>query len=91
MQYEIGVDGANLKVDQGTFSADASLIRFRCIDGSARLYAVPQQLPDNPTFIRAWGRAYCAFQLDNNGILRQLSQAEWLDAQREIESLQKRK
>ena len=89
MQYEIDVNGANLKIDQGTFNADGSVLCFHCTDGSARLYAVPQQLPDNPSFVRAWARACCAFQLDNNGILRQLSQAEWLNAQRELDSLQK--
>jgi WD40 repeat protein len=89
LQYEIGLNQDSLDVVDGIFSADGTSIRFQCADGTTRRYEVPQQLPDDPKFIRTWTNARSAFQLDGNGIPRPLSQAEWLNAQRELLQLQK--
>jgi WD40 repeat protein len=88
LQYEIGLNNGNLKIDEGVFNAEGSTICFQCTDGSTRLYAVPSQLPNDPKLIRAWAKSRGAFEMGNNGTLRQLSQAEWLEARRELQSLQ---
>jgi eukaryotic-like serine/threonine-protein kinase len=89
LQYEIDSNDANLEVKDGMFNSDGSSIQFRCTDGISRQYAVPLQLPNNPSFIHAWAKARAAIQLDSKGVPRQLSQAEWLEARRELASLQK--
>jgi WD40 repeat protein len=78
----------DVDVVDGTFNADGKKILFTCVDGKLRLYDVPQPLPDNRKFVRAWARAYSDFQLDDQGLPQQLSQSEWLAAQRELASLQ---
>ncbi|MCI0334505.1 MAG: protein kinase [Planctomycetes bacterium] len=83
MQYEIAVT-------DGKFSPDGSRILFTCRDGSARLYDVPRPLPNNPAEIRAWAMSRTGFQVDSKGVLRQLSQAEWLAAQKELAAIGKR-
>jgi WD40 repeat protein len=91
LQYELGLNGAKLEVQDGLFDADGSVVRFQCADRTIRVYKVPQQLPDNPKLISSLALAHSAFQLDSHGILRQLSQSEWLDARRQLESLQESK
>jgi WD40 repeat protein len=83
-------DESVFKVIDGEFNSDGTVILFTCSDGTARLYDVPQPMPDNPDMIRLWGRARSGFQLDEKSTPRQLSQAEWLKAQKELELLQKR-
>lgn len=82
LQYEVAVNDC-------VFHPNSSEILFRCADGTARLYDVPQQLRDDPTFIRAWARARTGFQLDDTLEPRQLTQAEWLQAQKELTALAK--
>jgi len=88
LQYEIGTNGANLKVSDGTFNLDGSAIEFQCADGTVRQYSVPKQLPNNSELVSAWALAHSAFESDNNGNLRQLSEAEWTLAQKELRGLQ---
>ena len=88
LQYEIGLNNANLKIDEGVFNTDGSTICFQCTDGSTRLYAVPPQLPDDPKLIRAWAKSRGALEMGKNGTLRQLSQPEWLEARRDLRALQ---
>jgi WD40 repeat protein len=80
LQHEVAVN-------DGRFSADGSMILFTCADGQARLYDVPLPLSNDRKMIRAWARAVSDFQLDDKGLLRQLSQAEWLAAQQELQRL----
>jgi WD40 repeat protein len=77
LQYEVGVEDC-------LFHRDGSKILFRCTDGTARLYDVPQQLPDDPTYIQVWARARSGFELDDKLEPRQLTQNEWLEAQEEL-------
>jgi WD40 repeat protein len=82
-------EGDVLRVIDGEFNSDGTLILFTCSDGTARLYDVPQPMPDNPNLIRVWGRARSGFELDEKSMPRRLSQAEWLKAKKELELLQK--
>ena len=56
MQYEVGVDDCEIR-------PDSSAILFRCTDGTARLYDIPQPMPDNPKLIHAWALAHSGFQV----------------------------
>jgi len=88
LQYEMGLNDANLDVQDGLFDSDGRIIRFQCADRTIRIYKIPQQLPDNPKLISSWALAHSAFKLDSHGILRQLPQSEWLESRRQLESLQ---
>jgi WD40 repeat protein len=81
MQYEVAADDCEI-------SPDSSTILFRGTDGTARLYDIPRQLPDNPRLIRAWALVRSGFEVDDTFEPRQLSQAEWLDAQNELTALE---
>jgi hypothetical protein len=80
MQYEIAVNDC-------LFGPDGTVLLFRCADGTVRLYDIPQQLPDNSAFINAWARARSG--LDYKREPPQLSQADWLAAQKEVATLEK--
>jgi WD40 repeat protein len=82
MQYEVAVDDCKI-------GPDSSTILIRGTDGTARLYNIPRQLPDNPRLIHAWALAKSGFQVDDTFEPRQLSQAKWLDAQKELTALEK--
>ena len=71
-------------VRDGMFNADGTVILFRCDDGTARLYGVPPQLPDNASIVRAWAQARTGFNVDEQGVFRKLTQAEWLASQEEL-------
>jgi WD40 repeat protein len=88
MQYETSVNNEPLMVKDAMFSPVGSAILFQCTDGTARLYHVPPPLPDEPARIRAWARVRSGFELDENSVPRQLSQAEWLQARQELATLQ---
>jgi hypothetical protein len=60
-----------------------------CRDETARLYKVPQQLPDNPQFIKLWPRIQTGFEADEKGMLHQLSGAQWLEDQAELAELER--
>jgi WD40 repeat protein/tRNA A-37 threonylcarbamoyl transferase component Bud32 len=90
LQHEIATDEQLFKIVGGRFSPDNKSILFQCADGTARLYEVPQKLPDDPDRNRTWARARSGIQLDASGALHQLSQAEWLEAQRQLEQPQRR-
>ena len=90
MQYETSEGEPIFKVEDGVFNSDGTVILFQCSDGTARLYDVPRQLPDDSELIRAWARARTGIQLDDNGIPQRLSQAEWIEAEKELDALQKR-
>ena len=89
LQFEVSLDGNAFFVNDGVFGPDGSSILFQCADGTARLYDVPQLLPDDRELIRAWVRAQSGFELDDKGVPRQLSQSKWLEAERELTTLQK--
>jgi hypothetical protein len=65
------------------------VILFKCTDGTARLYYVPQPLADNPKIVRAWAQAQTGFKADDKGMLGRLSQSEWLASQEELSALEK--
>lgn len=73
LQYEVAVE-------DGMFSADGSVILFKCKDGTVRLIDVLEPLSVRPKMLSTWARARTGFELDDQGALRQLSQAEWLAA-----------
>ena len=81
MQFEVGVDDCKLR-------PDGSAILFRCKDGTARLYDIPQPMPDKPELIHFWALAHSGFQADDTFEPRQLLQAEWLNAQKELRTLE---
>jgi WD40 repeat protein/serine/threonine protein kinase len=81
MQFEVGVVDCVVR-------PDSSAILFHCKDGTARLYDIPQPMPDNPELMHAWARARSGFQVDDSFEPRQLSQAEWLDAQQAWRALE---
>jgi WD40 repeat protein len=89
LQFDVTHDGAMLVVNDAEFSPDGSKILFRCADGTVRLYDVPGELPTEPALIRAWGRARSGLELDRQGVLRPLSQQEWLAAQRELAAIER--
>ena len=82
MQFEVGVTDCEIR-------PDGSAILFRCADGSARLYDIPRPVPDKAELIHAWALRDSGFQVDGTLEPRQLSQAEWLNAQKETRSLDK--
>jgi WD40 repeat protein len=82
MQFEVGVADCEIR-------PDGSAILFRCVDGSARLYDIPRPVPDKPHLIHAWALAHSGFQVDDTFEPRQLSQAEWLNAQKEVTAFEK--
>jgi hypothetical protein len=69
------------------FNADGSIICFTCTDGKPRLYDVPRPVPDELKTIRCWAKANSGYLADEEGILHQLSQAEWLESQVEVNKL----
>jgi WD40 repeat protein len=87
----VGADSAGgpVKCIDGEFNSQGSTILFICSDGTARLYQIPQPLPNDSAMIRAWARSRSGFELDENGVPRQLSQADWLAAQRESADLRR--
>jgi WD40 repeat protein len=56
-------------------------------DGRVLEFNPPSALPDIPPLVRAWSRARTGYKLDDHGVVKQLSQAEWLDAQIKLEQL----
>ncbi|WP_148073656.1 protein kinase domain-containing protein [Bythopirellula goksoeyrii] len=81
MLFEIGVVDCDIR-------PDSSAILFRCVDGSARLYDIPPPVPDKPELIRAWALAHSGFEVDDSFEPRQFSQAEWLNALKELHLLE---
>ena len=55
-------------------------------DRTARLWQIPR-IPDNPELIRRWAASSTGLEIDDNGILHHLSQAEWLKARDDLEKL----
>ncbi|HEY3391974.1 MAG TPA: hypothetical protein VGK58_04665, partial [Lacipirellulaceae bacterium] len=88
LQYDAAHGGGMLIVNDAQFSPDGSMILFRCADGTVRLYDVPRQLPADATWIRAWARAHSGLELDRLGVLRPLSQQQWLAAQQELAAME---
>lgn len=76
LQYEVAVK-------EGKFNAEGSAILFNCKDGTVRLIDVPQPLSIRPPLIEKWARARAGCELDEQGRLKPLSQAEWLEAKGE--------
>jgi WD40 repeat protein len=89
LQFEIDAEGANVKIRNASFNVDSAAIYFNCFDGVIRVYDVPRELPDNRQLISSWARAHSGMRVDGNGLPRQLSQADWLDAQRKLQALEK--
>jgi len=84
----MGTDSAGLKIDDGMFSFDGLEILLVCSDGTVRSYIVPQQLPNRSKLVSAWSRTRTGVAMDDRGVLRQLSRAEWLASQAELNSLE---
>jgi WD40 repeat protein len=78
-------------VNDALFNRDGSLILFMCRDGTARIYQVPQSLPDNPQLIQAWARTQTGFESDQKGLLHEVSQTNWQQAQAECAELERAK
>jgi WD40 repeat protein/tRNA A-37 threonylcarbamoyl transferase component Bud32 len=89
LQYDVSGSGAMLVVNDAAFSPDGSQILFRCADGTVWLYGVPRELPADSRLLRAWGRARSGLELDRQGVLRSLSQQEWLAAQQELAAIER--
>jgi WD40 repeat protein len=87
LQYGIGTGEARTMIVDGAFNFEGTAILFQYSDGSARRYSIPVPLPNDSEFVTAWAKVHCAFESDNNGLLRQLSQSEWLTAQDELRGL----
>jgi WD40 repeat protein len=81
MQFDVGVVDCAI-------GPDGSAILFRCTDGSARLYDISRPVPGKLALIHAWALAHSGFQVDDSFEPRQLTQAEWLDAEKEVRSLE---
>ena len=81
MQFDVGVADCEIR-------PDGSAILFRCTDGSARLYDISRPVPGKPALIHAWALAHSGFQVDDSFEPRQLTQAEWLDSEKEARSLE---
>jgi WD40 repeat protein len=76
-------------IARATFNTDGSHILFQCKDGGVLLYETPRPLPNDDKLVRTWARARTGLRLDNKGMLKQLSEAEWLQAQRELAAFEK--
>jgi WD40 repeat protein/tRNA A-37 threonylcarbamoyl transferase component Bud32 len=82
MQYETTVADCQ-------FNSTGSEILFQCRDGSVRLYDVPEPLLEKGALVEAWARVRSGFQMDEKLEPRQLTQAEWLAAQDQLEAAQR--
>ena len=83
MQFEVGVDDCEIR-------PDGSAILFRCTDGTR------EAIRHSPTGARQsgtdsrLGAGDSGFQVDDTFEPRPLSQAEWLNAQKEMRALEKK-
>jgi hypothetical protein len=59
-----------------------------CNDGSLWRWPAPRSLHDDKKVIKAWSKVRTGLVLDHQFTLRRLSQAEWLDAQAELSTLE---
>lgn len=87
LRYELEPSDAAAVFD-GKFSFDGSAILLQSVNGTVRRFRVPQQLRDDAALIRAWALSHAAFESDNNGVLRQVSAAEWVAAQQALHDLE---
>jgi dipeptidyl aminopeptidase/acylaminoacyl peptidase len=68
------------------FSPDGRTVLTGSNDG-ARLWGVVAPAPDEPERVRAWVRVRSGKAFDERGVLRPLTQAEWLQARQELDRL----
>jgi hypothetical protein len=73
-------------VEAVAFSPDGRRVLTGSWDRTARLWDVVAPAPDEPERLRAWVRVRTGKAFDEHGVLRQLTQAEWLQAWQELES-----
>jgi WD40 repeat protein/serine/threonine protein kinase len=55
-------------------------------EGRARLWSVPLSAPDEPARVRAWVRVRTAKRFDDQGVLREMTHAEWIEACHELKA-----
>jgi WD40 repeat protein len=73
-------------VRQVAYSADGRTVLTAGTGGPARLWEVVAPAPDEPARLHAWVAVRTGKAFDDRGILRQLSQAEWLQHWQELEA-----
>jgi WD40 repeat protein len=55
-------------------------------DTVANLWQVPQ-IPDNPDFVRNWAAVKTGLVVDDQGVVRRLTQDQWLKARTDLDKL----
>jgi hypothetical protein len=74
------------RVNAVAFSPDGRTVLTRSWDKAARLWEVVEPPPDDLDRLRAWVHVRTGKAFDDQGVLRQLSQADWLQAWQDLEA-----
>jgi WD40 repeat protein len=77
----------HLWVQAVAFSPDGRTALTGSDDWKARLWTLPLPAPDEPARLRAWVRVRTAKCFSEQGPLRDLTEAEWLDQCRQLDAL----